>query len=263
MITSDKNPKIQRVRALIERGKERKKQAAFVVEGVRLMEEAFQSGWATDLILISENLSPRGKALIQQYENTNTSLEEIPFALMQKLADTETPQGIMAIVNQPAASFPETLDFVLICDGIRDPGNLGTLLRTADAANVQAVFLTTGTTDPYAPKVVRSGMGAHFHLPIFKTESEEIKTILSQQRSPLTIYAASADARQTLWETDLSRPSAILVGNEAFGPTQTGKTLADQGISIPMPGKSESLNAAIAASILIFEVVRQRRENEK
>ncbi len=123
------------------------------------------------------------------------------------------------------------MDFVLICDGIRDPGNLGTLLRTADAANVQAVFLTDGTTDPFAPKVMRSGMGAHFHLPIFKIAGEEIKIILNKQIFPLKVYAASADANQTLWETDLSQPSAILVGNEAFGPTQAGKTLADHGIS--------------------------------
>lgn len=259
MITSDKNPKIQRVRALFERSKERKKQAAFVIEGVRLMEETLLSGWKTDLILISDNLSTRGMSLVDQFREQDAAVEEIPLAMMQKLADTETPQGILAVVNQPSPQVPQRMDFVLICDGIRDPGNLGTLLRTADAANVQAVFLTAGTTDPFAPKVVRSGMGAHFHIPIFKMEGEEIKTILTNQRIPLKVYAASADANQSLWETDLKQPSAILVGNEAFGPTQAGKSLADQGISIPMPGKSESLNAAIAASILLFEVVRQRK----
>ena len=224
------------------------------------MEEVFQAEWKTDLILFSENLSERGKTLLQKFEQRAASIEEIPFPIMQKLADTETPQGILAIVNVPTPKVPDTMDFVLICDGVRDPGNLGTLLRTADAANVQAVFLTAGTTDPYAPKVVRSGMGAHFHLPIFKMEEEEIKTILNQQRSPVKVYAASADAQQTLWETDLNQPSAILVGSEAFGPTQAGKMLADQGISIPMPGRSESLNAAIAASILLFEVIRQRQK---
>jgi TrmH family RNA methyltransferase len=224
------------------------------------MEEALLSGWKTDLILISDNLSSRGISLVDHFLKQEVSVEEIPLAMMQKLADTETPQGILGIVKQPSLQIPEFMDFVLICDGIRDPGNLGTLLRTADAANVQVVFLTAGTTDPFAPKVVRSGMGAHFHLPIFKMEGEEIKTILANQPFPLKVYAASADANQTLWETDLQQPSAILVGNEAFGPTQAGKTLADQGISIPMPGKSESLNAAIAASILLFEVVRQRKE---
>lgn len=224
------------------------------------MEEVFQAEWKTDLILFSENLSERGITLLQKFEQRAACIEEIPFPIMQKLADTETPQGILAIVNIPTPKVPDIMDFVLICDGVRDPGNLGTLLRTAYAANVQAVFLTAGTTDPYAPKVVRSGMGAHFHLPIFKMEGEEIKTILNRQRSPIKVYAASADAQQTLWETDLNQPSAILVGNEAFGPTQAGKTLADQGISIPMPGKSESLNAAIAASILLFEVIRQRQK---
>ncbi len=260
MITSDKNPKLQLVRGLIERSKERKKQQAFVIEGVRLVEEALLTNWEVEFILISENLSERGVNLAQEFRDKSILVEEIPYPIMQKLADTETPQGIIAVVKQPQFILPKSLDFALICDGIRDPGNLGTLLRTADAANVQAIFLTPGTTDPYAPKVVRSGMGAHFHQPIFKLDWDELTKYFLSLPEPIKIFSASADAEHSLWETDLVQPSAILVGNEAFGPTQSALEAAFQGISIPMPGKSESLNAAIAAGILLFEVVRQRKK---
>lgn len=258
MITSEKNPKIQLVRALIERSKERKKHQAFVVEGVRLIEETLNAGWPTELVLIAENLSPRGLALAETFSQSGSIVEEVPLSIMQKLAGTESPQGILAIVKQPQAKTPEKLDFALICDEIRDPGNLGTILRTADAVNVQAVFCSPGTTDPFAPKVVRSGMGAHFHIPILKYSWEEIKKSL--QNDKLNTCMATADAAFTLWETNLSKPTAILVGNEAFGPSVQGKALANQGISIPMPGRSESLNAAMAAGILLYEVVRQRNQ---
>ena len=258
MISSEKNPKLQLVRALSERAKDRKKQQAFVAEGVRLTEEVLHSGWDVEFVLISENLSERGQLIAAQFAEQNMLVEEIPSSFMQKLADTETPQGILAVVKQPSVNPPQSLDFALICDAIRDPGNLCTILRTADAANVQAVFLAPGTTDPWAPKVLRAGMGAHFHIPLYKLSWEEIENTLKRQPQAITTYYAAADAENTLWEADQTQATALLVGNEAFGPSKEGIAFANQGISIPMPGKSESLNAGMAAGILLYEVVRQR-----
>lgn len=260
MITSDKNPKIQLVRGLIDRSKDRKKHNVFVCEGVRLVEEALLAQWETVFLLISDNLSERGLKLAAIFQEKSIPVEQIPYTMMQKLADTETPQGILAVVKQPVFSPLKQLDFALICDTIRNPGNLGTILRTADAANVQTVFLTPGTTDPFAPKVVRAGMGAHFHIPIIKMDWSELNAYFQKLSEPLKIYSASADAETTLWGTNLTQPAAILIGSEAFGPSQPGLEASYQKISIPMPGKSESLNAAVAAGILLFEVVRQRKK---
>lgn len=258
MITSDKNPKIQFIRSLIEHAKERRESAAFVVEGVRLLEEALQAGVNLSLVLQSSNLSERGQALVNLVSSQGTSVEEIPIQLMAKLADTSTPQGILAVAKQPPDKMPQSLDFALICDSIRDPGNLGTILRSAKAAGVQAVFLSPGTTDPYAPKVLRAGMGAHFHLTIMRTEWGQIESICQQHH--LRIYLASAEAKTPYWKADLRLPHAILIGGEAEGAGSQASSIAQIPLSIPMPGQSESLNAAIAASILLFETVRQRSQ---
>lgn len=258
MITSDKNPKIQWLRALIEHSKERKESNAFVVEGVRLVEEALRANIEIPLILYSKNLSARGLALIESVLSKETVIEEIPPQMMSKIADTGSPQGIIAVVSNIEIVLPEKLDFVLICDEIRDPGNLGTIFRSAHAAGVQSVFITPGTTDPFSPKVVRSAMGAHFHLPIRKLEWSQIANLCHTQPEPLTIFLASAKASLPYWQYDLKKPTALVIGGEAEGAADEANILADKLISIPMPGQMESLNASIAAGILIFEIVRQR-----
>jgi TrmH family RNA methyltransferase len=149
---------------------------------------------------------------------------------------------------------------VLVADALRDPGNLGTLLRTAAAAGVQAVFLAPGTVDAFAPKVLRGGMGAQFRLPVRNFTWDQIQSACSQPAEPLTLYLAEAGQGRPLWETNLRRPLALVVGSEADGATEAGLAAANGFISIPMPGKSESLNAAIAAGIILFEVVRQRSQ---
>lgn len=258
MITSDKNPKIQQVRALIDHAKERKTSSSFVIEGVRLVGEAFLAQWELQLILISDNLSPHGREIVAAARKQAINVEEIPPQMMAKLGDTTTPQGILAIASFPVPKLPERLNFTLICDAIRDPGNLGTILRTAQAAGVQALVLSPGTTDPFAPKVVRAGMGAHFHLPIFQFNWPEIQAVC--QHSHLNVYLASAGSSTYYWQVNLIEPTAIIIGGEAEGASQEAKKLASQTISIPMPGQSESLNAAISAGILLFETVRQRSQ---
>ena len=271
MITSNQNPKLKLVRSLLGRPKERLEANAFVIEGVRLIEEAVSAGWKIQFALYSDGLSERGRDLINVLAAHRVDVEEVAGDLLQKVSETETPQGILAVLEFSHPSIPKAMNFILIPDQIRDPGNLGTLLRTAAATGVQAVFLPPETTDAFAPKVLRAGMGAHFRLPIHSLTWDAIREYLSA--SPLAqsgnnhsaevthpllpVYLADMDG-QSCWETDLGKPLAVIVGGEAEGASDEARKLATQKISIPMSGKVESLNAGVAGSVLMFEVVRQR-----
>ena len=253
MITSSQNSKIKLVRALLGRAKERRDANAFVVEGVRLVEEAISSNWGFQYGLYDESLNEKGKSLVEGLKFGGVEVEEVSESVMKSLSETETPQGILAVLELTQLPIPNYLNFILILDQIRDPGNLGTLLRTAAAAGVQAVLLPPETTDAFAPKVVRSGMGAHFRLPIHSMTWDEIRA----QANGLQIFLADMDG-QPCWETDLHQPLALIIGGEAEGVSDEARKLAIQKISIPMAGNVESLNAGVAGSVLMFEVVRQR-----
>ena len=283
MITSAQNSRIKLVRSLMGRVKERRESNAFVVEGVRLVEEAAKRDWKFEIVLYDKSLSERGKSQVEGLRSRGVEVDEVSESVMKSLSETETPQGILAILqfSNPLISTP--LDFVLIPDQVRDPGNLGTLLRSAAATGVQAVLLPPETTDAFAPKVVRAGMGAHFRLPIHSMTWEEIREYVSashltqQNKSdredssrrtekthlsgathpPMQIYLADMNG-QSCWETDLSKPLALIIGGEAEGASEEARKLATQKISIPMAGNVESLNAGVAGSALMFEVVRQR-----
>jgi len=253
MITSNQNPKLKLVRSLMGRAKERREANAFVVEGVRLVEEAVNAGWKFQFALYSDGLSERGMDLVKKLTEHRIDTEEVSGDLLQKLSDTETSQGVLAVLEYYDLPLPDSLNFILIPDQIRDPGNLGTLLRTAAATGVQAILLPPETTDPFAPKVLRSGMGAHFRLPICSMLWDEIEAYTKS----LQIYLADMDGT-SCWETDLCKPLALIVGSEAEGASEEARKLATQSISIPMAGNVESLNAGVAGSVLMFEVVRQR-----
>lgn len=255
MITSGQNPKLKLVRALLGRSKERREAGMFVAEGVRLVEEAVKANWPFQFVLFSAGLSERGEELIKTLTANHVDVEEVSGDLLQKVSETETPQGILAVLPLADLPSPGSPNFVLIADQIRDPGNLGTLLRTAAAAGVQAALLPPETTDAFAPKVLRAGMGAHFRLPIHLMTWEEIEQL--GKSAKLQFYLADVNGK-SCWETDLRQPLALIIGGEAEGADDEARKLAKQRISIPMQGKVESLNAAVAGSIVMFEVVRQR-----
>ncbi len=260
MITSTRNPKIKLVRDLLAHPKARREQQSFVVEGVRLSEEALASGWKADWVLYTDDLPPRGQAVIQGFADRGADLEVVSGPVMKAISDTETPQGILAVLEMMTLPTPPDLDFVLILDGLRDPGNMGTILRTAGAAGVQAVLLSRGTTDPFAPKVVRSAMGSHFRLPMQILDWDGIRAVVKPagKGRPLVVYLADSAGGKAYTQADFWSPVALIIGGEAEGAGAEAQSLADARVHIPMPGKSESLNAASAASILMFEVVRQR-----
>lgn len=259
MITSSSNSKIKLVRALQTNARERKSQAAFVAEGVRLLEDAISTGWRMDFILFDQTLSERGQALLDTLkEQPAPDVYEITPGLMAEISDTETPQGILAVMKNSALHLPAEPSFVILADQVRDPGNLGTMLRTAEAAGADVVLLSPGTVDAFSPKVVRAGMGAHFHLPIEHKPWHEIHNYLKG----LPVFLADSNADLPLWDADLRQRCALLIGGEAFGSSPMGEEAATHRITIPMLGRTESLNAAVAAGILMAEVIRQRHQGK-
>lgn len=255
MLTSAQNSRIKLVRALAGRPKERREAGGFLAEGVRLVEEALAADWPFQFVLYSDGLSERGLQLQKHLEEQGVETIKVKSGLLQSLSKTETSQGVLAVLQDSRLPTPDAPDFVLILDSIREPGNLGTLLRSAVAAGVQMVLLPPETTDAFAPKVVRAGMGAHFRLPIQAMEWDQIRTITKSLS--LQVYLADAQGI-SCWEIDLRQPLALIIGGEAEGATDAARKLAWQHLGIPMPGKAESLNAAVAGSLLMFEIVRQR-----
>lgn len=257
MITSTRNPKIQEIRALQGRAKRRREAGAFVIEGVRLAEEALAAAWPVQLALYTADLNARGRALIKHLREMGAVVEETSPVVMAAASDTPAPQGILLQLAQGELPLPAELDLALILDEIRDPGNLGTLLRSAAAAGAGAVLLGPGSVDAFAPKVLRAAMGAHFRLPIRELDWAAIGSLL--KGTGLRVYLADMEAGQAYDQVDLSAQVAFLIGGEAEGPGRAARDLAYDGLYIPMSGETESLNAAIAGSLLLFEAARQRR----
>ena len=222
------------------------------------MEEAVISNWRFRIALYDETLSERGRLQVERLRSQGVDVEEVSASVMKSISETEAPQGILAVLEATQLPIPQSSNFILIPDQIRDPGNLGTLLRSAAASGVQAVLIPSETTDAFAPKVLRSGMGAHFRLPIHSMSWEEIRKFIAG----LQVFVADMDG-QSCWDTDLSKPIVLIVGNEAEGASESAQKLANGKISIPMSGETESLNAGVAGSVLMFEVMRQRAVNRK
>jgi TrmH family RNA methyltransferase len=254
MITSSQNSKIKLIRELSGRARDRRETGAFLAEGVRLVEEALAANWPFRFVLHTEDLTDRAKSLLIALHSKEIEVEAVSESVMKSIRRTETSQGILAILELASLPIPNLPNFLLIPDQIRDPGNLGALIRTAAAAGVDAILIPPETTDAFAPKVVRAGMGAHFRLPIHSLAWDQIK----ERVDPLSVYLADADGKSMHWDADFKSPLALIVGGEAEGASDSARKLATKTIRIPMPGKIESLNAAVAGSVLMFEVVRQR-----
>ncbi len=256
MITSLKNDKIRLVQALQRRRRVRQQEQAFVLEGIRLVEEAQRSGFLPHFALYTAAIeqNERGRALLTSLRGAQVPCYEVSESVMAACSDTETPQGILVVSPIPEPALPERPDFILILDRVRDPGNLGTILRTALAAGVELVLLAPGTVDATNPKVVRAAMGAHLRLPIISRGWEAIAGAISH----CTVWLASARGDQLYTSVDWKQPIALIVGGEAGGAGAQARALACGEVYIPMTPVVESLNTAVAAAILLFEVVRQR-----
>ena len=255
MIISVANEKVKYVRSLYRR-RVRYRERRFVIEGVRLMEEAFRAGIVPALLFYNEGLDavPGGRELLAEMQKVGDPAFAVSERVMKALADTVSPQGVLAVVPFVELDPPPSLSLALVVDRLRDPGNLGSILRSANAAGVEQVILAPKTVDPYNPKVVRGAMGAHFRLPIVALSWPEIAETLVGVR----VLLADVRAEQAYYEVDWTQPSALIIGGEAHGASPEAMELAAATIAIPMPGEAESLNAAMAASVILFEAARQR-----
>lgn len=258
-INSIHNSKIEFARALLKDKDARTEHGLYVVEGIRLAEEVLSTGMDPRLILFSKKLTARGRELLTSFKSRRCEMLEVYPDILERLSDTETSQGILLVLPQLSTPLPPKADLVLIIDQVRDPGNMGTILRTAAAVGVQLVFLTHGNVDPYMPKVVRSAMGAHFRLCIQQADWSNIRRYcLENQPAPIKVLLADSNEGFSMWQTDLTTPLALVVGGEAFGASSSARDYIDGSIHIPMPGQIESLNAGVAASVLLYEIIRQR-----
>lgn len=239
--------------------KNRDKEGVFVAEGLRFISEV-PADWAVEAYAVSETFANENDLSV--YEKKAEVLY-LPDALFASVCDTEHPQGILAVCKKlewdEAAVFAKEKPFLILAEELNDPGNLGTVIRTADACGADAVFFSKGSVDLYNPKVLRSTMGSVFHVPVFQNvDLNEISAILKENHIPL--YAAHLKGDTYPYGLDLADSCAFIIGNEARGLSDEAAELCDRWVKIPMPGQAESLNASIAAGVLMYEVVRQRLE---
>lgn len=254
MITSRQNPKIKQIKKLNAGSKYRSQSGKFVAEGIRLLEEAHQAQIQPEWVIHTENLDQRGAQLLEKYRSLGVPCDLVAPEVMEAASDTRTPQGLLGLFQLVSLPLPPSPNLLIILDSLRDPGNLGTLMRTSLAAGADGLLLSPGCVDPFSPKVVRSGMGAHFKLPLVNADWSEIETLTSQ----MLILLAEMENGVSLWETDLTDRIGIILGSEAHGPGEEARKLAQRSVCIPINPEIESLNAAAAGAILLFEAKRQR-----
>lgn len=251
-ISSVNNQKIKEWKKL-KRRKDREKQNLYIIEGFHLIEEALKYKIeAIDFILIREDLLEEDD--VQKINIPESQIMGISKEVAEELSDTETNQGIFAIVTIMENKIPHTIEKpVLVLDAVQDPGNVGTMIRTADAAGFQGVFLGKGTVDLYNSKTIRSAQGSHFHIEVYSGEVNDL--IEKFKENNLPIYGTALDAAAVSYkELAVQTPFALVMGNEGAGVNPEILKLTDQNIYIPIKGEAESLNVAIAASILMFHL---------
>lgn len=259
MITSSANAKVKNVMNLVKKAKARKLSSLFVAEGLRIFREIPRD--MIDSLFVSESFLKE--------ESRKKLVEGLPFEVVSDdvfvaMSDTQTPQGILALVRQFSYKMEDlqTKDspaFLMILEGIQDPGNLGTIIRAGEGAGITGVIMDDATADIYNPKVIRSTMGSVCRVPFVYTN--DLKgTLKNLKAQGVRLYAAHLEGRNNYEKEDYTVDTGFLIGNEGNGLTEETSALADALVKIPMMGKVESLNAAVAASILMFEAARQRRQ---
>ena len=264
MITSLHNKEIKETAALLARKKERDRRGLFVVEGPKMFGEAPME--RIERVYLAQS------AAAQMYEKygdrlSGLSCETVSDEVFVRMSDTKTPQGILCLVRQQHYNIEEILRenkekqmLFIILEDIQDPGNLGTIFRTAEAAGADGVIMSSWTADIYNPKTIRSTMGSVYRVPFFHVDQME-EAVRRLQKAGVAVYAAHLGGTAAYDACDYQKSTAFLIGNEAKGLREETAACADARITIPMAGKVESLNEAVASSILLFEAARQRRKD--
>ena len=249
--------------AALRQKKRRDETGLFVVEGLRFVQEAVTAAWRVDFAVVADESYQedlRIQLLAEELIRQGCSVLSVPESLYRKISDTQNPQGILAVVRQqqnfPPDSRPTGSPLWVILDSLQDPGNVGTIIRTADAAGAAGVILTPECADLYGGKTTRATMGSLFHLPVLRMPIPECLSFCD--RHQLALYVAGAEAANVYAETDLSAPCAIVFGNEGGGVGAEFRHRALANIKSPILGRAESLNVASAAAIILFEAARQK-----
>jgi len=261
MITSSSNPIIKEIKSLYKK-RDRWIKKSFFIEGVRIVDECVKSNANIAYIVYSDMLfdTNGGEELFNCLSQKNWKLIYVSDKLFKEISDTEKPQGILAVVNFNLQGIDNILkeeNFLVLLDRVQDPGNMGTIIRTADAFGSNGVIVTEGCVDVFNPKTIRSTMGSIFHVPLlyYKSSSEAIKDLKSRG---IKVITTSLNAEKYCFDVDYKKSFALIIGNEASGVSEEVLADSDLLIKIPMLGKAESLNAAVASSVIMYEVLRQR-----
>lgn len=256
IITSKNNATIKEIKKLKDK-KYRTKSGKFLVEGFRFVSEALQSSYEVDVVIMSESSNDKWQEFqIQSKLHHNTNVYQVNESIFKSISSTDTPQGIIAVVKNKNIEVINEDGFFILADKIQDPGNMGTIIRTAHAAGALGVIVTKGSVDIFNEKTLRSTMGSIFKIPVILDEDFEFLYSLKDQGYKL--IASSLDTDSNFYDIDLIQNVIITVGNEGNGISDEVYNLSEIKIKIPMPGDAESLNAAVAASIMMYEAVRQR-----
>ncbi|MCQ4088526.1 RNA methyltransferase [Saccharibacillus sp. JS10] len=257
-IESTGNARVKEWAGLLEK-KHRDRQGKYLLEGIHLVQEALRSGADVECVAYDVTLGVPVE-LKKDAASGDTEWVAVSSAIVAKCTEARTPQPVFAIVRKSAAKIEDILrvehSLVAVLDGVQDPGNVGTIIRAADAAGASGVLIGRGCADIYNPKTVRSTMGSLFHLPIVECDLTEL--LPQAQKASAKIVSTSLQAQHNCYEADYKGATWFVFGSEGSGVSPEVQAFVDESIIIPMPGQAESLNVAMAASILLFEAVRQR-----
>jgi TrmH family RNA methyltransferase len=254
VITSSANPRVRWVRGLQDKRKERHGERLFVAEGIRWADEIVAAGAPARAVFHTKHMDNRRRALVNQLASAGAEVIPVSDPVMGAISAAESAQELLVVAPFPQPAAPAQATAVVVADQLSDPGNLGSLLRTCLAADVDQVLLTHGSVDPFNPKVVRAAMGALLHLPIELVDPAD----LPDRLAGLDCWLAEADQGIAYTQVDWRRPFALAIGSEAHGASPKVRALANNLTHIPISGPSDSLNAAVAASVILFETRRQR-----
>ncbi|MDC0835466.1 rRNA methyltransferase [Leptolyngbya valderiana BDU 20041] len=259
MLTSLQNPTIKQIRKL-KSAKARKQQERFLLEGTHLVREACYHHYPLDIVCYTESWHNSHPELMRELPHRGNRLELVSDDVLKSIATTVHPDGVVATAPRlanPTPSLPIS-GIGLVIDRLQDPGNLGTLVRTAVAADIEGLWLSEDSVDVDNPKVLRASAGTWFQLPI--AISPDLPELVRQSRQAgVRIIATCSDAGETYWDIDFQRPSLLLLGNEGAGLSPELLNLADVQVRIPLANQVESLNVAIATALFVFEAQRQRQ----
>lgn len=260
-ITSTKNPLIKEVKSLYNR-KERWTKGLFIIEGIKIIEEAIVNKIELKYILFTDKLlsTEDGKVFYESIKN-KYKIVSTSESVFKEISDTDNPQGVVGVAKFNISILSEDLNkdnlSLIFLDGVQDPGNMGTIIRTCDAFKLDGIILGKGSVDPYNPKVVRATMGSIFRVPLYSSH-DSLETLSGLREKGLHILTTSLEGSVPVYHIDYKEGFVLVIGNESKGVDERIIKISDKLIKIPMPGFAESLNAGVAASIIMYEAMKNK-----